>query len=405
MKKNIMILSINSYVYYKVEHNGYVFYNTLNHLKVFGTDMKIVDSLKKNIDLKNHLIIYEYSEISKSSDLLKLINELKFYDMCIDISNCKQYSKIAHTSRHPEIVFDSYLNSSCNLRRANFFQLSIYVNSCSDSKYNQFRSNEQIVFPQYYSEIRSLPQSPELMMFFETILESNLRKLNLIIGEIDSTNDYLYIINYFRNSNIVIELYTLFADFCKNHRYIDEIRLLNPKVKINIIYLCSLHGNEIANSIKTNETVFNFIVQNEMDLDIVSRCVDKTSKYNIIPYCNDNNMKFISEHLYTDMSDIVERNLFLRDITASRIMNNHFFGRFNLFLNGDIYIGMSEKIGNIIEMQFDDLLYDAHFTARNWFFSRSKISPCKNCFLCDLCPSISDYELSLEKFNLCNVKI
>lgn len=400
-----MILSINSYVYYKVEDNGYVFYNTLNHLNVLGTDMKIVNYLKKNIDFKNHLIIFDYSEISKSSDLLKLLNKLKLYDMCIDISNCKQYLKIAHTSRRPQIVFESYLNSSCNLRRANFFQLSIYVNSCTDSKYNQFSSNEQIVFPQYYSEIRSLPQSPELIMFFETILKSNLRKLNLIIGEINSTKDYLYIINYFRNSNIVIELYLLFADFCENHRYIDEIRLLNPKVKINIIYVCSLHGNEITNSIKTNEAVFNFVVQNEMDLEIVSKCVDKTSKYNIIPYCNDNNMKFISEHLYLDISDIMERKLFLRDINANRIINNHFFGRFNLFVNGDIYIGMSEKIANIIEMQFDDLLYDAHFTARNWFFTRSKITPCKNCFLCDLCPSISDYELSLGNFNLCNVEI
>lgn len=84
-------------------------------------------------------------------------------------------------------------------------------------------------------------------------------------------------------------------------------------------------------------------------------------------------------------------------------MNLYDFGKINIMSNGDVYANINNpRLGNIYENNIYDIVQYEINTGKSWFRVRNQV-PCTDCIYQWLCPSPSDYEIVLERPNLCNV--
>jgi len=61
-----------------------------------------------------------------------------------------------------------------------------------------------------------------------------------------------------------------------------------------------------------------------------------------------------------------------------------------------------EPIGTCAD-DIKDVTIKALKTGKAWFNTRDRVTPCKDCIYKYLCPSPSNYELTLGRNNLCHI--
>lgn len=106
----------------------------------------------------------------------------------------------------------------------------------------------------------------------------------------------------------------------------------------------------------------------------------------------------------TEKDDILSMKHTIRQIHRNQVLNYFFWGELTVFPNGDVCSNVNRPIlGNIQNESIDEMIVEILTDSDSlWFFTRNKTA-CKNCLFVDLCPPISNYELSANKFDLCNL--
>lgn len=86
-------------------------------------------------------------------------------------------------------------------------------------------------------------------------------------------------------------------------------------------------------------------------------------------------------------------------------MNTHFFGILTIFANGEVHGNVNDMpLGNISDTVLLDLIAEEMKTKLSWRRIRDK-QPCCDCLYQYLCPSPSNYEIVMNKQNLCYIKL
>ena len=86
-------------------------------------------------------------------------------------------------------------------------------------------------------------------------------------------------------------------------------------------------------------------------------------------------------------------------------MNDIFFGTLTIFPSGEVYANVNyPALGNIQNSSLKELVYKELTEGNAWLKVRSNEKPCNQCINKSLCPSISNYELVIGRYNLCKVK-
>ena len=109
------------------------------------------------------------------------------------------------------------------------------------------------------------------------------------------------------------------------------------------------------------------------------------------------------------MGETKERNRLAREIHDTlglifrkQILNDNLFGKLTIFPTGEVYSNVNfPTIGNIQDQKLSEIVYsEIENYFKPWFFTRDYVS-CKNCVNKYLCPSISNYEIVANEYNMC----
>lgn len=150
-----------------------------------------------------------------------------------------------------------------------------------------------------------------------------------------------------------------------------------------------------------------FLVSGVEILDFVENMVDQyeITIYQIVPICLEENRDFIVENVFLTQDDILSVPMSKQRIFSNQVVNSNDFGHLNIFSNGTVYANLYfEKLGNILIEELADLVYKEAVGGNSWYRIRRE-EPCSSCVFQWLCPSPSNYELVIDKPNLCHVKV
>ena len=110
----------------------------------------------------------------------------------------------------------------------------------------------------------------------------------------------------------------------------------------------------------------------------------------------------LSYQLDNDFKDIIEQKNTKQHIFRKQILNDNLFGKLTIFPTGEVYSNVNfPTIGNIQDQKLSEIVYsEIENYFKPWFFTRDYVS-CKNCVNKYLCPSISNYEIVANEYNMC----
>ncbi|MDB9150910.1 TIGR04150 pseudo-rSAM protein [Parabacteroides distasonis] len=181
-------------------------------------------------------------------------------------------------------------------------------------------------------------------------------------------------------------------------------KMMNYNFNIEILFHTPFDW-EYINGLLLDNVNFNFIVDDEADLKIIGECdCLKTRPFNVYPVYNGDNIDFFKKYVFLNKNDITRTRIDKKTIYRRSVINDNFFGKLILLPNGDVYSNMNseKRIGNILQMSFGEIAYKEISEGDYWLRTRD-FGVCEDCVYKLLCPSISNYELFLNRENLCQL--
>lgn len=191
--------------------------------------------------------------------------------------------------------------------------------------------------------------------------------------------------------------------------FIEKLKLINKKNSVlNILSSNPSISNSVRKIIEISEIeyIFKFFVKCKNDIKELEKFIfeSKVLNYQLHPYYNYNNESFLMEEMYLNEEDILNVRIDIHDVYQRQFLNIFNYGKLIFKSNGECYTNINSKsIGNISDNSFLDIIYSAVFEDEMWSLTRKKLFPCRNCTFNVLCPSVSNYEMVIGKYNLCNI--
>ena len=185
--------------------------------------------------------------------------------------------------------------------------------------------------------------------------------------------------------------------------------LLNYGFKIELLIGGRIDKKQLSylSILKHSNIEYTFSVEGQDDFLQYKNIIEEYRLENVslYPYFNEKNRAFFKEYVYLDETDILSLKLDKADIFSHQNINANFFGNLVVLPNGEIFSNLNseESIGNI-EDNLNELVYKEIQNGIFWRLTRTRVEPCNDCIFRDLCPPISNYELTLKKNNLCYIR-
>lgn len=186
---------------------------------------------------------------------------------------------------------------------------------------------------------------------------------------------------------------------------LDILRRGEFKLKLAMHSPCSfdllLADNELLSY--NNRIEWQFFIYNDTDYFMLEKILKGTSYiYSIKPVFNHKNESFFKDYVAIDEGDLKEMHPNKIQIFRRKVLNENFYGKLYIYPNGNVTANMNMSVlGNIKKTTLYELICRELQTGESWTLSRDKKEPCKNCEYRYLCPSISNVELVMNKFDLC----
>lgn len=128
------------------------------------------------------------------------------------------------------------------------------------------------------------------------------------------------------------------------------------------------------------------------------------STFHIVPVYTGSNLEFFKKNVFLTHDDIFSELISMKTLFRRRTLNENDFGKLQIFSNGDIYANsFFPVLGNISTHSILDIVRKEIRNGQSWLRVRNQ-GACYSCIYRDLCPSPSDYELSIGYPNLCHVE-
>lgn len=387
-------------------------YNTLSKKGCLSNNSKSTQRLVSELEDQNNLYSVSINDDElRESEIIDFINFIRF-SFCGDLIDKSIYANKPliiypllninddvygdiDTASNNEILGQKIVN--------NLTDISVYLggncsNNCKycDSKYKQIgwcnQSELMLDFDKLCAFISTIQCAPAFDLKF---YGGNLFEYLYWDKLLDELQKYSY----------------------NNVFYIDYRFLINQKNKMHqlikleyglTVLIGDLHDRKILIDIIEDfgdAIKYVFSVESEDDFSLVSEFISNCGLKNtqILPYYNNCNLDFFETYIYQSEDDILLTDWSKKDICAHKVINANYFGKIVLYSDGNIYANMiGSPIGKIID-SVKDLIYSEIKHGSYWRKTRDEIEPCKDCLYKYLCPSPSNYELVVGKFNLCHV--
>lgn len=127
------------------------------------------------------------------------------------------------------------------------------------------------------------------------------------------------------------------------------------------------------------------------------------NKYSVFPFYNGYNKPFFESYVYIKEDDLTETDPSKRDIYKRQLINLNDMGKLIISSDGYYFSNMNyPALGKTTE-HITQIICKEWNEGKVWKRTR-KETPCTECVYQYLCPSPSNYELVINKPNLCTIK-
>jgi pseudo-rSAM protein len=230
----------------------------------------------------------------------------------------------------------------------------------------------------------------------------NLRSINLICYP---NTDMLSLVDFIKNVSSHFDT-TIHMEL--NHYLVLDKNNHYDNLKYNLYIDSKMEMNQLLDkSFLLNENIrLCIFVNDEESLSLASTLCDSLHNHvEIIPqYIN--NIEFFNKNVFFNRDDIFNnQSQTIHKILTNGLLNRIFWGKIVVNSNGNIcpHNSIISSNLNIIHNSLDEAILEELNSSKTWFLKRNDVKPCKDCLYCLLCPPISEYELELGRFNLCNI--
>lgn len=400
---------LESYTFLFYSKNQYVIYNTLNSTYIdcslYGKTINTVLSILHNTNKTYCVGIYEYQlRDSQFTEFIKKIRNTFSGDIIKNIRGIppfisKPILRILHHPNNPKTKEYNLLgeNALFHLHEVTFYleNQGFDLNPMYKDCYKQF------LYPTY-TEKQKLSHAKYLEII-EQLSICQIDKINIIPATIEKKELLSYLLSLSRQYSIKTQIILPYKKYNKE----DLKQLLtNPQFSIMIMVHLPVDYEELNSYINLfNEynITWSLIASNKNDVIFLSKNnLGKFTNVDYIPWYTGDNMDFFKEYIYNDFKDIIEQKNTKQHIFRKQILNDNLFGKLTIFPTGEVYSNVNfPTIGNIQDQKLSEIVYsEIENYFKPWFFTRDYVS-CKNCVNKYLCPSISNYEIVANEYNMC----
>ena len=400
---------LESYTFLFYSKNQYVIYNTLNSTYIdcslYGKTINTVLSILHNTNKTYCVGIYEYQlRDSQFTEFIKKIRNTFSGDIIKNIRGIppfisKPILRILHHPNNPKTKEYNLLgeNALFHLHEVTFYleNQGFDLNPMYKDCYKQF------LYPTY-TEKQKLSHAKYLEII-EQLSICQIDKINIIPATIEKKELFSYLLSLSRQYSIKTQIILPY----KKYNKVDLKQLLiNPQFSIMIMVHLPVDYEELNSYINLfNEynITWSLIASNKNDVIFLSKNnLGKFTNVDYIPWYTGDNMDFFKEYIYNDFKDIIEQKNTKQHIFRKQILNDNLFGKLTIFPTGEVYSNVNfPTIGNIQDQKLSEIVYsEIENYFKPWFFTRDYVS-CKNCVNKYLCPSISNYEIVANEYNMC----
>lgn len=400
---------LESYTFLFYSKNQYVIYNTLNSTYIdcslYGKTINTVLSILHNTNKTYCVGIYGYQlRDSQFTEFIKKIRNTFSGDIIKNIRGIppfisKPILRILHHPNNPKTKEYNLLgeNALFHLHEVTFYleNQGFDLNPMYKDCYKQF------LYPTY-TEKQKLSHAKYLEII-EQLSICQIDKINIIPATIEKKELFSYLLSLSRQYSIKTQIILPYKKYNKE----DLKQLLtNPQFSIMIMVHLPVDYEELNSYINLfNEynITWSLIASNKNDVIFLSKNnLGKFTNVDYIPWYTGDNMDFFKEYIYNDFKDIIEQKNTKQHIFRKQILNDNLFGKLTIFPTGEVYSNVNfPTIGNIQDQKLSEIVYsEIENYFKPWFFTRDYVS-CKNCVNKYLCPSISNYEIVANEYNMC----
>ena len=400
---------LESYTFLFYSKNQYVIYNTLNSTYIdcslYGKTINTVLSILHNTNKTYCVGIYEYQlRDSQFTEFIKKIRNTFLGDIIKNIRGIppfisKPILRILHHPNNPKTKEYNLLgeNALFHLHEVTFYleNQGFDLNPMYKDCYKQF------LYPTY-TEKQKLSHAKYLEII-EQLSICQIDKINIIPATIEKKELFSYLLSLSRQYSIKTQIILPYKKY--NKEDLKQL-LINPQFSIMIMVHLPVDYEELDSYINLfNEynITWSLIASNKNDVIFLSKNnLEKFTNVDYIPWYTGDNMDFFKEYIYNDFKDIIEQKNTKQHIFRKQILNDNLFGKLTIFPTGEVYSNVNfPTIGNIQDQKLSEIVYsEIENYFKPWFFTRDYVS-CKNCVNKYLCPSISNYEIVANEYNMC----
>lgn len=400
---------LESYTFLFYSKNQYVIYNTLNSTYIdcslYGKTINTVLSILHNTNKTYCVGIYEYQlRDSQFTEFIKKIRNTFSGDIIKNIRGIppfisKPILRILHHPNNPKTKEYNLLgeNALFHLHEVTFYleNQGFDLNPMYKDCYKQF------LYPTY-TEKQKLSHAKYLEII-EQLSICQIDKMNIIPATIEKKELFSYLLSLSRQYSIKTQIILPYKKY--NKEDLKQL-LINPQFSIMIMVHLPVDYEELNSYINLfNEynITWSLIASNKNDVIFLSKNnLGKFTNVDYIPWYTGDNMDFFKEYIYNDFKDIIEQKNTKQHIFRKQILNDNLFGKLTIFPTGEVYSNVNfPTIGNIQDQKLSEIVYsEIENYFKPWFFTRDYVS-CKNCVNKYLCPSISNYEIVANEYNMC----
>ncbi len=116
------------------------------------------------------------------------------------------------------------------------------------------------------------------------------------------------------------------------------------------------------------------------------------------------NGPFVLQTLAVTEEEILQQPTTLRDIFVNMTCNRDAFGRLVVTPAGDLHANLNHRcLGNLATHSLGEVIARELREGQSWLNVREAVAPCSGCHLRALCRPLSNYEISLQRNDLCEV--
>lgn len=402
MKKQDLLI-IYPYTYISLIKGDYILYNTINGEYIKGNNSRLANIIKK-ISSPNSQWLYSTSTQDINIDVQNFIFEIKeknIGDYITDYTGEKpiQFYPIKNIQHDIKRYKDDISNRRGDNVARYLHELSIYINNqCTQKCHLCSQIYKQYPFCHKKKESGTL-NLEALSAFMNRTALPSLFRINILGGNIW---------NYPQLKELQQSLSTLDADiYYYTHISNFNLELIDLNIYKHIVVLVNIaeYKEAYTKALHTLENIeYNFFITNEAELNVTYNLIKKHQliHYQIRPLYIKDNYNFFKEFVFINEEDIFEHTHTFLDIFRNDTLNCNYFGKINIFTNGDVFADINKNtIGNIYQNSISELIWKELETGKSWLRTRNQQRPCNKCTLREICPPPSNIEVALKKNDLC----